>query len=347
MALLLSLTDGYRSRPPERPLLDGHVLKRSWLPPGKRCAVVFTIDDVHPAKSTDICEAGGDLDKGALRHVAWLLEKHPELKVTLFAVPDWRQISPFPTRRLLAKVPILSEHLPLAPMLPKGTMRLDRHPEFVRYVKSLPRTDLAPHGLHHVSRRIGPEFQRLSSEECRRILLEVIAIFESAGLGRPAGFLPPFWDLTPPLIDACLEVGMRWVGGGRDLLTAPSDEATANMNGPRGVSMMHPTLIGPTLAGRGRLVHLTANFQATSDVDRAFAILDQGGVLSVKAHIVKRLGANVALDGMDEVYRAYLDALFRLIKERYGSSVWFASTDEIATRVGQTKVHDETCLQAI
>jgi hypothetical protein len=70
-------------------------------------------------------------------------------------------------------------------------------------------------------------------------------------------------------------------------------------------------------------------------------------VLSIKSHIVKRLGHFVALDGMDEVYRAYLDALFRLIKERYASSVWFASTDEIATRARQTKVHDGTRLQAV
>jgi hypothetical protein len=91
---------------------------------------------------------------------------------------------------------------------------------------------------------------------------------------------------------------------------------------------MHPTIVGG-----GKLVLFTTNFQATSDVDRAFAILDRGGVLAIKAHIIKRTGSYVALDGIDEGYRAYLDALFRLVKERYGSSVWFTSMAAIADRV--------------
>ena len=34
-------------------------LDLEWLPPGKDCAVVFSIDDIHPARSTDYYEAGG------------------------------------------------------------------------------------------------------------------------------------------------------------------------------------------------------------------------------------------------------------------------------------------------
>ena len=108
-----------RAPDPPRPLVEGTFAARTWLPNGRKCAVVFTIDDVHPAKSTDTYEAGGDLEKGALRHVAWLLERHPELHVTLFVTPDWRQISPFPTRKLLARIPVLRDRLPLARTLPK------------------------------------------------------------------------------------------------------------------------------------------------------------------------------------------------------------------------------------
>jgi hypothetical protein len=191
------------------------------LPSGKTCAVVFTIDDVHPGKSTDAYEAGGDLDKGALRHVRWLLDRHPELHVTLFVTPDWRQISPFPTRRLLSKIPVLRDRVPLAPMLAKGTMRLDRHPDFVEFVRSLPRTDCAPHGLHHcsVGPRIGTEFQDQSSGECRRMLLEANDIFRRAGLPASLGHQAPLWHLTPNFVAACVDVGLRWLGGGRDLFT--------------------------------------------------------------------------------------------------------------------------------
>lgn len=335
-----------RAPDPLRPTLDGKLVKRSWLPPGKKCALVFTIDDVHPGRSTDAYEAGGDLEKGALRHVAWLLQKHPDLHVTLFVTPDWRQISPFPTRKLLAKIPVLKDRLPLTPMLPKGTMSLERHPEFVRYLRSLPNVDFAPHGLYHcsVGPRIGAEFQSQSMQECRDIVRQASSIFERAGLPCRPGHQAPLWHLTPEFVDACADEGLRWIAGGRDLFTAPSDDALSAMSGPKGVSMMHPTLVA-----NGRLVLFTTNFQATSDIERAFAILDRGGVLAVKGHIIKRIGPYVALDGMDEVYRAYLDALLRLVKERYGSSLWLTSMHDVAERVHTTKreIHREPDLRAV
>ena len=42
------------------------VLNSGWLPPGKTCAVCFSIDDIHPGKATDAYEAGGDCEKGRL-----------------------------------------------------------------------------------------------------------------------------------------------------------------------------------------------------------------------------------------------------------------------------------------
>ena len=316
----------------ERIVTRGAFAVRSWLPAGKTCAVMLTVDDVHPAGEKDGYDAGGDLGRGALRHIAWLVDRHPELRVTLFVTPDWRQISPFPTRPLLARIPVVSEWVRLAPILPKGTMRLDRHPEFVRFLKTLPRTDFAAHGLHHChpGPRIGMEFQRQSPAECARMLREAKRVFESAGLPMARGHQPPLWHVTHSFLSACVDVGLEWIVAGRDLFTAPSDEGIAAMNGPVGVSMMHPTLLRD-----GRLLHLTTNFQATSDVDRAFAILDRGGLLAIKAHAIKRVGAYVALDGLDEVYRGYLDALLRLIEERYGSSVFFTNPEGVAQCVAK------------
>lgn len=100
--------------PTARPLPNG------WLPPGKHAAICFSIDDVHPGTSTDAYEAGGDLDRGVLGHVRWLLERHPCLRITLFTTPDWREISPLPTRRILAALPYVRDHVFLAPILPLG-----------------------------------------------------------------------------------------------------------------------------------------------------------------------------------------------------------------------------------
>jgi hypothetical protein len=46
----------------------------------------------------------------------------------------------------------------------------------------------------------------------------------------------------------------------------------------------------------GDSVHISANFRATSPIDRAVEILRAGGLLSVKAHIIKNAMGHIALD---------------------------------------------------
>ena len=301
-----------------------------WLPEGKLAAVCFTIDDVHPGRSTDAYEAGGDLDRGALGRVEWLLERHPHLAVTLFATADWRELSPLPTRRFLAAMPILRERLFLARTLPAGTMRLDRHPEFIKYLRRLPRTEVGLHGLHHLhrGRRIPVEFQDQSADECVRMLREATAIFEAAGLEPPRGLTPPGWDVPDGLAEAMVEVGLAYVASARDIVTPVSENARTSMSGLRGQSLVHPEVIL-----RGRLVHIPTNFQATSPIDRAVRIVEQRGLLSIKAHIVKAAFGYVAFDGLDLLYRNYLDLLFTELHRRFGEGLWWATMGEIAARV--------------
>jgi hypothetical protein len=303
-----------------------------WLPRGKHAAVCFSIDDVHPAKSSDYYEAGGDLDRGALGHVAWLLNRHPKLRITLFTTPDWREISPWPTRRMLQSIPYLRDRVYLAKVWPKGTMRVDRHLEFGRYLSQLPRTEIGLHGLHHihVGTRIPIEFQDQDVAECKRILQDAIAIFESAGLGTVPGLTPPGFHAPAALLAAMPEVGLSFLASARDLFTPISADATANMTGMTGVSLIYPELIE-----KGRLVHIPTNFQATSPVDRAFEIVEHGGLVSIKAHIIKNCMGHIALDGMDLLYRNYLDVLFSTLEARYGDTLWWTSMGEIAETVLQ------------
>lgn len=103
----------------------------NWKPHSKKAAICFTIDDIHPAKSTDYYEAGGDLEKGSLGKIQWLLDRHPQLKVTLFTTANWREISPVPTRKVLAKIPGLWDKFFLAKRYKKGYLNLENHPDFV------------------------------------------------------------------------------------------------------------------------------------------------------------------------------------------------------------------------
>ena len=71
----------------------------------------FSIDDVHPSKNTHAYEVGGDLVKGSLGLVQWLLKRHPKSRSTLFVTADWREISPVPTRKIAAKIPFLKDKM--------------------------------------------------------------------------------------------------------------------------------------------------------------------------------------------------------------------------------------------
>ena len=64
-------------------------------------------------------------------------------------------------------------------------------------------------------------------------------------------------------------------------------------------------------------------------------IIEQGGILGVKAHIIKKIGDYVAFDGLDEQYRNYLDLLFKEIENKFGDSIWWTSMNEISQLLSQ------------
>ncbi|MDI1289568.1 MAG: DUF2334 domain-containing protein [bacterium] len=302
----------------------------SWLPPARGSGVVFSIDDIHPGRSSDPYEAGGDLSDGALGHLETILASHEQVRATLFVTPDWREISPVPTRALRSRIPWINDRVMLAPIRPKGAMRLDRHAAFVDYLKGLDRTEIALHGLHHVhvGHLLPMEFQGESAARCARILREAMQIFADAGLDEPRGMTPPSWNAPPALLDAMEAIGFTYVASACDIGT-PVDVAADNQGGGlRGVPAFTPI----ALPGR-RLVHIPTNYRATSTWDRAAAILDAGGLLSVKAHIVKNALGIVALDGLDEAYATQLSELFGRISAEFGESVWWGTMSDVADTV--------------
>lgn len=302
----------------------------NWLPAGKKAAICFSIDDIHPGRSSDHYEAGGDLGEGVLGHVSWLLERHTKLRATLFTTADWREIGPRPTRKLLAAIPGIRDRVYLTKILPKGTMRVDRHREFVRYLKQLPRTEIALHGLHHCHKglNIPIEFQEQGCEEFTGLLKEAIAIFRKANIDPEPGICPPGWNAPPALLQAMVDLGLKFVGSARDLTTPVAEKAQTNMHGMRGVSLIYPQWI------HGRtLLHITSNFSCTNHIDRAIDIIEAGGLLSIKAHAVKKVFDYVADDGLDLAYRNFLDLLFNALEDRYGDALFWTSMGDISRRV--------------
>jgi hypothetical protein len=328
---------GYKSESSRRTLHKSHDLASNWLLPGKQAAICFTIDDVHPGKSSDAYEAGGDLGQGALGHVEWLCQHHPQLHVTLFVTPDWREIHPFSTHKFLSSIPFLRDRLYLTKRLRAEIMRLSRHPEFVAYLKSLPLVDCAPHGLHHVNKgfHIPEEFRGRSRNQCQSMLEETLGIFEEVHLPWSRGMCPPGWGLSDDLAEAMIAVGLQFVASARDLRTPITCDAVNSMSGRPGVSLIYPEWIM-----NHRLLHFATNFQATSILDRAEQIIALNGLVAIKAHIVKG-----SLDGMVKEYRDYLHEVFCRLEDRFGESLWWTSMVQITSRCLQTE-HDSLVLGA-
>jgi hypothetical protein len=308
-----------------------------WYRPGKSAAVVMSVDDIFPGTSKSAYEAGGDLEKGALSHLLWLLERHPQLQLTLFVTPDWRRISPA-AHRLWRHVPWLRDRLYLAKVLPKGTMDLRNNPEFVAFLNAMPRTEVALHGLHHISRglSVSVEFQRQDRENCAAMVAEALQIFDDSGLRYVRGLQPPGWTCSPALQQACRDVGIEWVTSARDIRTPVSKDARTSMSGLSGVSLLFPERI---VEG---LLHISTNFQATSAPERAFDILDAGGILSVKAHITKHVPGHIHLDGVDHLYMNYLDRLFADIERRYGDTIEWTTLGQLATSLSASSATPHT-----
>ena len=297
-----------------------------WYRPGKSAAVIMSVDDIFPGTSQSAYEAGGDLERGALGRLLWLLERHAQLQLTLFVTPDWRRISAVP-HRIWRHVPWLRDRMYLVSVLPKGTMDIRNHPQFVAFLNAMPRTEIALHGLHHVNvgHAVSVEFQHRDHDACIHMLTEAMRIFEESGLRHVRGLQPPGWTCGPPLQQACRDVGIEWVTSARDIFTPVSQDAKTAMSGLSGVSMLFPERIAP------RLLHISTNFQATSTPDRAFQILDARGILSIKAHISKNVPGHIHLDGVDDLYMNYLDRLFSDIEERYGDAVDWTTMSQLAT----------------
>lgn len=310
-----------------------------WLPPGKRAAVCFNVDDIHPATSHDHIEAGGDLGRGALGHLVRLLEANPRLKATLFVTPDWRLRHLVPTRGWPTRVPILRNHIHWSPRVPNGCFRIDRFPLFADYLNTLPRTECAVHGLRHAhpGPRMAVEFQRQSVRRCGRMLEQARGLFVAAGLRHVPGFAAPAWHTPPALCAALSQAGFRYVTSARDLDTPIRPGALAEGSGLRGAPLASPAWlrVGPSTGrpdGRDGLVHFATNFQATSTPDRAHAIVEAGGLLSIKAHVFKAGGGLTMLDGLDDPYCEFLGRLCRQLDNRYGDTLWWTTFAEVATR---------------
>lgn len=311
------------------------MIVQDWLPKNKKAAICFTIDDLHPAKvSSHGYDAGGDLNNGVFGRVNWLLEKHPKLTVTLFTTADWREISPFPTRKFLAKIPYIRDWLYLTKIQPKGTFQIDKFKDFQDFYTNHKQVEIALHGLHHCHKglKVPVEFQKQSSKVCSKIIKKMLEIFDNSQIPYVKGFTPPAWNASESLIQSLIENNIDFLASARDIITPIAIDAKNKMSGFPNISILYPEYIHDK-----KMVHLPSNFQANTNFDRAFKILDCGGLLSIKAHMIKSFHGHISIDGVDQDYMNYLDKLLNEINDRYGDSIWWTSMGDISDKITSKK----------
>lgn len=299
---------------------------QNWKPKSKKAAICFTIDDIFPGKSSDLYEAGGDLDKGVFRYLLWLTERHPKLKITLFTTADWRETLPFPEKKLLAKIPKLRDKFYLSKVLKKGTMSLENHSEFVSFLNSKKQFEVAYHGLHHVHKglKIPVEFQNQTKEEFDVIISNMLSIFEKSNIDEVKGICPPGWNAPDDLIKVLTEKKFKFLASSRDVFTKVNDSAKCDMSGLKGTSLIYPELIN------SEIIHFPTNFQPNNNIDRMFSIIENDGLISIKGHMIKSIGNYVAIDGIDQQFVNYLDILFTYLEQKYGDDLWWTTMGEMS-----------------
>jgi peptidoglycan/xylan/chitin deacetylase (PgdA/CDA1 family) len=308
-------------------VIEKQIMNRRFYPEGKHAAVVVSIDDVRPGISTRTSGDGSGFPGGILAAIIALRQNHPQLTITLFTVPDCREKNPFPTRRWLSHIPVLNRYFYLSPIWPDSTLSLEKHPEFCQRLGTLPGVEIAVHGLHHVSKGqpVFQEFRQLSLKECMRRLERAEGIFERVKLSYVKGFAPPGWNISPPLLRALQIRKYKFLASARDLQTEITIGAVTNGSGMHNLPLLYPTMLPGT-----DIIHIPANWSRTSSFERADRILELGGVLSIKGHAVKQQYGYTAVDGIDEAYCHYLDALFNHIEKRWGGDIWWTSMGDLS-----------------
>jgi hypothetical protein len=207
-------------------------------------------------------------------------------------------------------------------------MRLDRHPDFVSFLKQMPRVEIVPHGLHHIQRgrEVTREFENASYSRSLAALERIDSIMAAAGIVAAPGHVPPGWEASRSFRQAMKHRGLRFIVSARDIRTPVRYDAIGAMSGLGG-----QPLIFPGITDEG-LVHIPTNFQATSPIDRAVAILEAGGLLSIKAHVAKTVGRYTALDALDDDYSRYLDQVLAVCRSQFGERIWWPTMSELADR---------------
>lgn len=191
-----------------------------------------------------------------------LAQRHKNLKITLFVVPNMKQ------------------NLKLG--FARNPYRLDKHKNWCKWINEKKCFELAIHGYTHSSRHKflkAAEFNHLNPKKAEDKLFKAESILNKSGLNFVKGFRQPGWIAPSYLINLLERRGYIFIAGSMDVKTPISKNAVCNESGYKGLPLIHPKRVG-------RIVHIPSNIGLDRlNLQRAREIVNLNGLVSIKAHI--------------------------------------------------------------
>ncbi|MBI5220418.1 MAG: DUF2334 domain-containing protein [Candidatus Liptonbacteria bacterium] len=312
-----------------------------------RAAFNLNLDDFSTqSRRNSRYDYGGAVGEGVNKILGGLMAAHPELRVTLFAVPCAHYVN--------------SHGIFYGTTWHKGRFSL-AHPAnrpLIAWLKSLaPRLEVAIHGYHHF--RSWPplflaaaEFEFASREESLERLCRALDIFASAGLSV-SGFRPPAWGIGYNsdfgLLSALRDLSGQDTDLGRSRDNAQQHARTiehAHGRNQDQTSFKYVSASSP-LSGlnwdRKRvsniyperyegLLNLPQNVSLAWPTERILEtvskIVQMGGLVSLMGHM--NAEDHWMEDGLGPRNLAKIEAVLEYLRREHAGKIWFATLAEIA-----------------
>ena len=298
------------------------------LPDGKDFAFCITLDDLHPENVSDLegLDFGSDVTKPPMRVLGELFSKIPEIKTTIFTVPNWQDRSDWPNEIFFPLRKLFRVRRGYSTDYFKVSDK-----KFSNWVSAVSNfypgnIEIATHGLSHHNKNLkyarSQEFLGLDGSEVTNKLAEMVSILGTSGLSYHRGFRPPGWGVTEELTFELNELGFSYIAGEFNFKDAVGDDSD---------------FITPVVLENG-IVSFTANCYP-DQTQRAVEIARRGGALVVHAHLAK---TEFGLKYVDKEIVKNIEVMLREIYYQTGMNPWFCTLGELAesTKTSPVAVSD-------
>jgi len=289
------------------------------------CALACTIDDLHPESSAEEenLDFGYSTQSIFWQRISQARKLIPNLKYTIFSVPDWRDKEDFPTG-IFFPLRIFWRKRRSYPVN-KFLISKPDFKEWVAMVNSFIHSgsvEIGYHGLYHhqFKEKFYPsqELYGKNADELNELFASMEAIFLKSGIKVKSGFRSPGWAINDTIIHALRNRKYQYSANSSDFCSSVSKNH-AQGAGLKGMKLHSVTYL------TGKLININANCYP-HQTDRAVEIAKEKGIIVIHCHIAPTVWG---LRYVDVNFVKNLTNIVNEIRNQTMSHVWFATLSEI------------------